>query len=235
MDSRKLKILQAIIEKFVETAEPIGSKLIYEEYDLDVSPATIRNEMAILEDEGYIIQPHTSAGRVPTSLAYRLFVDQMKFNLMLFNKAKKDMETLRQQYDLKRVKEKLYETVAILAHVTQNVSFAMVPDNPRLFYMGLSNVLRKPEFASDPGRATQVVEVLENRFSDLLKSIEIRDDHPSFYIGDENVIPEIKSCSLLVQRYRYKGFHGIMGILGATRMDYPYNLAALKSAIELLE
>ncbi len=235
MDPRKLKILQAIIEKFVETAEPIGSKLIYEEYDLDVSPATIRNEMAVLEEEGYIIQPHTSAGRVPTSLAYRLFVDQMKLNLMLFKKAKNEMEILRHQFDLKRVKEKLYETVAILAHVTQNVSFAMVPDNPRLFYMGLSNVLRKPEFATDPSRATQVVEVLENRFSDLLKSIEIKDDQPSFYIGDENVIPEIKSCSLLVQRYRYKGFHGIMGILGATRMDYPYNLAALKSAIELLE
>jgi transcriptional regulator of heat shock response len=235
MDPRKLKILQAIIEKFVETAEPIGSKLIYEEYDLDVSPATIRNEMAVLEDEGYIMQPHTSAGRVPTSLAYRLFVDQMKLNLMLFKKAKNEMESLRLQFDLKRVKEKLYETVAILAHVTQNVSFAMVPDNPRLFYMGLSNVLRKPEFATDPGRATQVVEVLENRFSELLKSIDIRDDQPSFYIGDENAIPEIKSCSLLVQRYRYKGFHGIMGILGATRMDYPYNLAALKSAIELLE
>jgi heat-inducible transcriptional repressor len=235
MDPRKLKILQAIIEKFVETAEPIGSKLICEQYDLDLSPATIRNEMAVLENEGYIIQPHTSAGRVPTSLAYRLFVDQMKLNLLLFNKAKKEMESLRLQYDLKRVKEKLYETVAILAHVTQNVSFAMVPDNPRLFYMGLSNVLRKPEFATDPGRATQVVEVLENRFSDLLKSIEIKDDQPSFYIGEENMIPEIKSCSLLVQRYRYKGFHGIMGILGATRMDYPYNLAALKSAIELLE
>jgi transcriptional regulator of heat shock response len=235
MDPRKLKILQAIIEKFVETAEPIGSKLIYEEYDLDVSPATIRNEMAVLEDEGYIMQPHTSAGRVPTSLAYRLFVDQMKLNLMLFNKAKKEMETLRQQYDLKRVKEKLYETVAILAHVTQNVSFAMVPDNPRLFYMGLSNVLRLPEFAADPHSATQVVEVLENRFSQLLKSMDIREDEPSFYIGNENPIPEIKSCSLLVQRYRYKGFHGVMGILGATRMNYPYNLAALKSAIELLD
>lgn len=234
MDPRKLKILQAIIEKFIETAEPIGSKLIFEEYDLDVSPATIRNEMAILEHEGYIMQPHTSAGRVPTNQAYRLFVNQMKFNLQLFNKAKHEVDSFRRQYELKQAKEKLYETVAILAHVTQNACFSTLPDNPRLFYMGISHVLRQPEFIADPESATQVVEVLENRFGELLDSFDIGEE-PAFYIGEENPIPEIKSCSLLVQRYHYKGFKGIIGILGATRMNYPYNLAALKSAIELLE
>ena len=233
MDSRKQKILKAIVEKFIETAMPIGSKLIYEEYDLDVSPATIRNEMAILEREGYIVQPHTSAGRVPTSQAYRLFVDQLKFNLQLLNKAKKDIELMHRQRDLNRAKEKLHEMVSILAHVTGNVCFATVPDNKRLFFMGISNVLRQPEFMADPNRATQVIEVLENRFSDLLSKLKI-DDKPSLYIGEENIIPEIQSCSLLVQRYNYKGFKGVMGILGATRMNYAYNLAALKSAIDLL-
>ena len=99
--------------------------------------------------------------------------------------------------------------------------------------MGISNVLRQPEFMADPNRATQVIEVLENRFSDLLSKLKI-DDKPSLYIGEENIIPEIQSCSLLVQRYNYKGFKGVMGILGATRMNYAYNLAALKSAIDLL-
>ena len=234
MDTRKQKILKAIVEKFIETAMPIGSKLIYEEYDLDVSPATIRNEMAVLEREGYIVQPHTSAGRVPTSQAYRLFVDQLKFNLQLLNKAKKDIELMRRQRDINKAKENLYEMVAILANVTGNVCFATVPENKRLFFMGLGNVLRQPEFRSDPSGATQVIEVLENRFSDLLSQLEIGDD-PAFFIGEENLIPEIQSCSLLVQQYNHKGFKGVMGILGATRMNYAYNMAALMSAIDLLQ
>ena len=233
MDTRKQKILKAIVEKFIETAMPIGSKLIYEEYGLDISPATIRNEMAVLEREGYIVQPHTSAGRVPTSQAYRLFVDQLKFNLQLLNKAKKDIEQIRRQRDLNKVKEKLHEMVAILANITGNVCLATVPDNKRLFFMGLGNVLRQPEFLADPNSATQVIEVLENRFADLLSQLEIGNE-PSFYIGEENLSPEIQSCSLLVQRYSYKGFKGVMGILGATRMNYAYNMAALKSAIDLL-
>jgi heat-inducible transcriptional repressor len=234
MDERKRRILQAIIEKFIETAEPIGSKLIYEEYDLDVSPATIRNEMAILEHEGYIIQPHTSAGRIPTTIAYRLFVDQLRMNLQLFNKAKKEMDEFRHQHLLKIAKEKMYETVAILPHATQNLCFATVPDNSRLFYLGVSNVLRQPEFVADPLKATQVIEVLETRFADFLKGLKLGSD-PAFYIGEENPIPQIKTCSLLVQRYAHKGFNGLIGILGATRMNYAYNLAALRSAIELLE
>ncbi|MCK5608160.1 hypothetical protein KAR91_40135 [Candidatus Pacearchaeota archaeon] len=233
MDPRKQKILRAIVEKFIETASPIGSKLIYEEYDLNVSSATIRNEMAVLEQEGFIVQPHTSAGRVPTSQAYRLFVDQLKFNLKLLNQVKEDMEGLRRQHYLEKAKERVHEMVAILAHTTNNVSFATVPDNKRLFYMGISNVLKQPEFRADPSQATQVIEVLENKFSDLISGLKVGDE-PSFYIGDENVIPEIQSCSILVQRYNYKGFQGVMGILGATRMNYAYNMTALKSAIDLL-
>ncbi len=233
MDSRQQKILKAIIEQFIQTALPVGSKLIYEEYDLNVSPATIRNEMAVLESEGFIKQPHTSAGRIPTSQAYRLFVDQLKYNLKLLNKAKADMELIRCQHYLDRAKEKLYEMVAILASVTNNVSFATVPDNKRLFYMGISNVLRQPEFQADPASATQVIEVLETKFGKLLDQLDISDS-PSFYIGEENVIPEIQSCSLLVQEYNYKGFKGVIGVLGATRMNYAYNMAALKSAIDLL-
>jgi heat-inducible transcriptional repressor len=234
MDPRKRKILEAIVEKFIETATPIGSKLIYEEYDFNVSPATIRNEMAILEDEGFIIQPHTSAGRIPTDQAYRLFVDQLQFNIKILNKAKEDVEMLRRQHNLNKTKEKLYEMVAILAMATNNVSFATMPDNKHLFYMGISNVLRQPEFISDPASATQVIEVLETKFADLLSGLKITDE-PSFYIGDENILPEIKSCSVVVQNYNYKGFKGVMGILGATRMNYAYNIMALKTVVEMLE
>ena len=70
-------MLRAIVEDYVATQEPVGSKALVERHDLGVSPATIRNDMAALEDEGYIAQPHTSAGRIPTDKGYRLFVDRL--------------------------------------------------------------------------------------------------------------------------------------------------------------
>jgi len=77
LDDRKLDVLRAIVQDFVSTNEPVGSKALVERHHLGVSPATVRNDMAALEEEGYIAQPHTSAGRVPTDKGYRLFVDRL--------------------------------------------------------------------------------------------------------------------------------------------------------------
>src|SRR3954466_4751711 len=77
LDDRKLDVLRAIVEDFVSTHEPVGSKALVERHNLRVSPATVRNDMAVLEEEGYIAQPHTSAGRIPTDRGYRLFVDRL--------------------------------------------------------------------------------------------------------------------------------------------------------------
>src|ERR687886_3065864 len=77
LSERRLQVLRAIVQDYVGTEEPVGSKALTERHNLGVSPATVRNDMAALEDEGYIAQPHTSAGRVPTDLGYRLFVDRL--------------------------------------------------------------------------------------------------------------------------------------------------------------
>ena len=77
LDERKMKILQAIIRNYLETGEPVGSRTISKYTDLNLSSATIRNEMADLEEMGYILQPHTSAGRIPSDMGYRLYVDMM--------------------------------------------------------------------------------------------------------------------------------------------------------------
>lgn len=77
LDDRKLKILQAVIRNYLETGEPVGSRTISKYTDLNLSSATIRNEMADLEELGYILQPHTSAGRIPSDKGYRLYVDNM--------------------------------------------------------------------------------------------------------------------------------------------------------------
>src|ERR1700761_1364719 len=77
VEDRKLEVLRAIVEDFIATNEPVGSKALADRHNLGVSPATIRNDMAALEEDGLIAQPHTSAGRVPTDAGYRLFVDRL--------------------------------------------------------------------------------------------------------------------------------------------------------------
>ncbi|MGZ0216219.1 MAG: HrcA family transcriptional regulator, partial [Acidimicrobiales bacterium] len=77
MDERKAMVLRAVVESFIDTAQPVGSRAVSDLSGLDVSGATIRNEMAALESDGYLVQPHTSAGRVPTEAGYRYFVDSL--------------------------------------------------------------------------------------------------------------------------------------------------------------
>ncbi len=233
MDSRQNKILQAIVKAFVETASPIGSKQISESGEFDVSSATIRNEMVKLEKDGFIMQPHTSAGRIPTSRAYRVLVDQMKVDSRLLE-AQRDIEKVRREKDLKQTKEVLHDMVSTLSSVTHNITFASLPDQDRVFYIGLSNMLKMPEFFQNPDITTKVVEVLENQISEVLKGLEIGPDG-AVYIGEENILSEFQSCSLLAYPYYYKGFYGVLGVLGSMRMDYAYNMAALKSSVQLLK
>ncbi len=233
MDPRQQKILEAIIEAFIRNALPVGSKHLTENYNFRLSSATIRNEMAQLEKEGYIVQPHTSAGRIPTNLAYRMLVDQMKEEEKMLKKAARDMMEAQKRYRLGKAKERLYETVSILSEVTQDLSFATVPEERGLFYIGISNMLRKPEFMGHPERATQVVQILENELSSVLATLKVSAEG-AIYIGEENILPEFQSCSLLALPYSYQGFSGVIGLLGPTRMNYPYNMAALKSSLQML-
>ena len=98
---RRLEILRAIVEEYVQTQEPVGSKAIAENHSLGISPATIRNEMAVLEEEGLITQPHTSAGRIPTDRGYRIFVDKLATVKPLSSAERRAIETfLDGSYDL---------------------------------------------------------------------------------------------------------------------------------------
>ncbi len=94
LDERKIKILEAIINDYIKTAEPVGSRTIVKKYDMGISSATIRNEMADLEDLGLIVQPHTSSGRIPSDEGYRLYVDQLSKN------GKIDKKTIQQIREL---------------------------------------------------------------------------------------------------------------------------------------
>lgn len=235
-EKRKKKVLQAIVNHFIKTAEPVGSNTILVGYRFHVSPATIRNDMVALEGEGYIFQPHTSAGRIPTDKGYRLYVDEMAD----FEKAKKEalkaLAKIRNEYKVQKVREKLYDAVALLAKATDSVSFATTPDNPRTFFLGMSNVLKQPEFIKDSVRACEVIEVLErsDNFVQTLAALDITDSVRTF-IGEENIIPQIQSCSIIVAKYEKDGFEGYIGILGTKRMKYAYNIVLIEEIKKLLE
>lgn len=125
LDERKLAVLRAIITDYVEHSEPVGSKALVERYRLDVSPATIRNDMATLEEEGYLTQPHTSAGRIPTDKGYRLFVDRLAAVKPLSSPEKRAISTfLGGAADLDDV---VSRTVRLLAQITQQVAIVQYP------------------------------------------------------------------------------------------------------------
>lgn len=124
-DERKLEVLRAIIEDFVATSEPVGSKALVERHQLGVSSATIRNDMALLEDEGYIVQPHTSAGRIPTDKGYRLFVDRLSQARPLSQAERRAIHTfLDRTVDLDDV---MTSTVRLLASLTKQVALVQYP------------------------------------------------------------------------------------------------------------
>ncbi len=129
LDDRKLAVLRAIVEDFVSTNEPVGSKSLVDRHNLDVSPATIRNDMAVLEEQGYIVQPHTSAGRIPTDQGYRLFVDRLSGVKPLSAAERRAIETfLAGAYDLDDV---VMRTVRLLAQLTRQVAVVQYPSLTR--------------------------------------------------------------------------------------------------------
>src|ERR1700729_3909980 len=129
LDDRKLAVLRAIVEDYVSTNEPVGSKSIVDRHNLDVSPATIRNDMAVLEEQGFIVQPHTSAGRVPTDKGYRLFVDRLSGVRPFSSAERRAIETfLAGAYDLDDV---VMRTVRLLAQLTRQVAVVQYPSLTR--------------------------------------------------------------------------------------------------------
>ena len=168
LDSRKLKILKVIISTYLETGEPVGSRTISKAADLNVSSATIRNEMADLEEMGYIVQPHTSAGRIPTDKGYRLYVDQL-------TEEKTQQVTMNSMIIARtnRMEQGLKQVVRMLAANTNYTSMITAPSYKRnkIKFLQLSKINERQVLA------VIVIEgnVIRNHLIDLTN--EIDDEH----------------------------------------------------------
>lgn len=158
LDERKLDVLRAIVEDYVATQEPVGSRALVERHHLRVSAATVRNDMAVLEDEGYLRQPHTSAGRVPTDRGYRLFVDKLSHIKPLSPAERRAIERfLIGAVDLDDV---VHRTVRLLAQVTGQVAVMQYPSLSRssvrhLELIAISTTRLMLVMITDTGRVEQ--------------------------------------------------------------------------------
>jgi heat-inducible transcriptional repressor len=158
VEDRKLAVLRAIIEDFIATNEPVGSKALADRHNLGVSPATIRNDMAVLEEEGLIAQPHTSAGRIPTDAGYRLFVDRLTELKPLSSAEKRAIATFLD--DAADLDDVLHRAVRTLAQLTRHVAVVQYPSLSRsrvrhLELVALSSARLMFVLITDTGRVEQ--------------------------------------------------------------------------------
>ena len=229
MDSRQELILKLIVDEYIRSAEPVASRWISENSGLDISPATARNDMAALEKDGYIHQPHTSAGRVPTEKAYIYYLQRF---------LKHEDRPCGEGHFQRMSKKKCDEEAALktLARELVNMSgeTAIVAFGPNSsFYTGVANLFQKPDFGD-----LEVVRALSgmvDRFDEIVAQIFERvEREPQVMIGSKN--PFGKEMSAILVKYTLPNHHvGILGLVGPMRMDYSRNLQLLEEAADLLD
>lgn len=234
MTDRQLQILIAIIEQYAEVAVPVGSVTLAKLFN--VSSATVRSEMARLEELGFIMQPHTSAGRIPTDQGYRFYVNTL-------TEAEPDTETLprlsrgvraieaRVQTHGDRADRAIRSAVDSLVDLTQNLGLATIGDE--LYMNGIGNLFSQPEFMQ--ANHVQAVARLLDNLEPWLR--EAAPNEPlNVFIGSENPIGKTSGVTLIVSRFRSPySDNSYIGVLGPTRQSYARVMRLVRHAGAMLE
>lgn len=228
MNTRQETVLRCIIDEYLRTAEPVGSRALSRSRLLGFSPATVRNDMAVLEAEGYIRQPHISAGRLPTEKGYAHYIKR-------FIVPKRDKATeprLRRAVagaeDEPAAVKALARTLAAISGETVIVAI----DPCRCYHVGLSNFLRKPE-SMEPFMIEAFSELID-RFDEAVAAIfETVSAEPTVMIGRDN--PFGRNTAAIMAKCRLTGGRGgIFGLIGLLRMDYSANIGLIEEARDIL-
>jgi len=220
MKDRQKNLLNLIIDQHIKTAAPVGSKLLSSAENK--SPATIRNQMSELEKQGYIYQPHTSAGRVPTEKGYQFYIDNYIPKKNISSTWRKSFaQVLKAKVDKDQVLKNIAKTAVELADQTVIVAF----NKNNIYYTGISNLFKKPEFAEQNVicNVSEIIDHLDDKVSKIFDQI----DNVQVLIGKNNPFGE--DCSSVIGRYQLKNKQtGLFIILGPKRMDYGKNLALVE-------
>lgn len=216
-DIRKKKILDIILRSHIDQAEPIGSRYISE--IMGLSSATIRHIMCELDDEGYLRQPHTSAGRVPTERAYRSYVNSL---IDIWENNVQEIRQINQELFLRYQKynELIERTSYTISKLTHYTSFVVYPKD-HIYLDGACYMLDQPEFYSLQ-KIRKILKILDEKekFLDLINSY-LSTGTLKIHIGRENSLDGFESCSIITASYRIKNrVVGGVGIMGPIRMKY---------------
>lgn len=229
MNDRQKQILSAVVELYTKTAVPVGSQALLEYSDFGVSSATLRNDMATLEEEGYLYQPHVSAGRIPTDAGYRIYVEEMMGDADL---SREDQRRLQKELLTLKAKHMRLgrSTAKLLSALSGNLAVSGIVDKDEYYDFGMRELIDNPEF-QEMDELCQLVETLDS-LDEKVDGImlKLKDGETRIFIGNENPIAGIKNCSMIVAPYQTDEGRGMLAIIGPKRMDYAKN----KSLIEYM-
>ena len=230
---RQKEILNSIIAEYIRSAQPVSSKLLEKKHKkFQVCPATIRNEMQKLTEAGFIFQPHTSAGRVPTDKGYRFFVDDLL-----------EEETFDDGFDSKTeewVENDFNDALKLIQFLTRNLAssssnlvLGYLADEKILWKEGWDRIFREPEF-QEKKTIADFFGLLSN-FEKEMDNLKV-DSGLRISIGRENPFPKAREFSTIIARCRFpRGEDGFLAIMGPKRMAYDKNINSLNHLIKILE
>jgi transcriptional regulator of heat shock response len=231
LTDRQKNLLSVVVKEYTETAVPVGSKHIAKKYGFDLSSATIRAEMNELEDAGFLFQPHTSAGRIPTDAGYRYFVERIMPDKELSKAEQKKLQAELLKLTAKNTR--LERTAAkLMSGLSGNLAITGLIEKDEFFDFGMRDLMEEPEFREmdDLCRLAETLDYIDERVDQLVG--KLKDNEVKIYIGKENPIKEISNCSMMVTPYKTKsGEKGILALIGPKRMRYAKN----KSLIEYMK
>lgn len=227
MTERQSSILAEIVRLYADSAEPVSSRELVNSFGL--SSATIRAEMAALEDKGFITQPHVSAGRIPTDAGYRYFVNTLAAMPIV---AERSMQTISKRVDsLKdRTDGAIKMAAETLSDMTGNMAFATLSD--AVYFHGMGQLFSQPEFM-DIAQVGQAARFLDS-MQEWLSSADL--DKMQVYIGAENPIARNSGLTMIVNRFRSPySDRSYIGIVGPTRQSYEKVLSLVDGTSKALE
>lgn len=214
MTPRQAQLLRAIVEQYAEVASPVGSSLLAKAFD--VSSATIRSEMAELERLGYITQPHTSAGRIPTDKGYRQYVNWLQESDEKPKISRQASAIERQIVHSGEAEQAIKNAVHALALATDNLSIGFWKN--RTYQFGLPSLFQQPEFFG--GQQAFAIAQLVERLPELINEIYEDSNRVTVYIGHENPIGRSAGASSIIGRVHTPDGQSFIGVVGPTRQNY---------------
>jgi heat-inducible transcriptional repressor len=220
LTERQVKILRAMVQEYCETAEAVGSDTLDKKYQIGFSPATIRNEMNRLDEKGYLSQPHTSSGRIPTPAAIKFYVNQLMKEKDV--PITEEVKAKQQVWDAKGEVEKLMREVThVLADETKMLAVAAT-DQGRAYHAGYANLLEVKEFF-DIDVFRQVLMMIDHveQMMDIFGLGQL-EDQLNVLVGDDFRMRELMPVGMVYSRFSLGSTHGSIGVLGPSRLDYSF-------------